>query len=100
MMRHESQYQVLEVKDPELAKTLRMEPGRFYCYHKPSYINGFERYVDYDVNLEYIQAVEGACRAELAVNPQTIEEYRGKLITESLTNTSFTKVFKREQTNV
>jgi len=25
----------------ELAKKLKMEPGKFYCYYKPSPVNGF-----------------------------------------------------------
>lgn len=41
-LRHESSNQVLEVRDKELAEKLKMTPGKFYCYYKPSYINGFE----------------------------------------------------------
>lgn len=30
------------VKEKELGLTLRMEPGKFYVYYKPSFVNGFE----------------------------------------------------------
>ena len=41
--RHESGKQVLEVRDAKLAQELKMEPGKFYCYYKPTLINGFEQ---------------------------------------------------------
>ena len=42
LLRHESTHQILELRDPELAKQLKMEKGHFYGYCKPSYINGYE----------------------------------------------------------
>ena len=41
MLTHESQHQVLEVRDLGMARFIKMEPGKFYCYYKPSYANGF-----------------------------------------------------------
>jgi len=42
MMRHESENPLLEVRDQELAEKIGMKPGKFYCYYKPSFVNGFE----------------------------------------------------------
>lgn len=42
MMRHESENPLLEVRDQALAEKIGMQPGKFYCYYKPSFINGFE----------------------------------------------------------
>ena len=41
VLRHESQHQLVEVRDVALAEKLKMKPGRFYWYYKPSHINGF-----------------------------------------------------------
>ena len=41
LLTHETQHQILEVRDPEVAKFVKMEPGKFYCYYRPSYVNGF-----------------------------------------------------------
>ena len=41
ILSHETQHQILEVRDPEMAKFVKMEPGKFYCYYRPSYANGF-----------------------------------------------------------
>lgn len=50
---------VLVVTDEKLAKDLKLEPKKFYAYFKPSYLNGFENIADKDLNIEYIQAIEG-----------------------------------------
>ena len=43
MLRHESQHQVVQIRNPELAQILKIKPGKFYCYYKPTFIiDGFE----------------------------------------------------------
>jgi hypothetical protein len=41
LLKSETRNPILEVTNPELAEKLKMTPGNFYCYYKPSYINGF-----------------------------------------------------------
>jgi len=41
LIRGETNNQILLVSDSELAKSLKMKPGYFYCYYKPSFLNGF-----------------------------------------------------------
>jgi hypothetical protein len=55
-----------------------MEPGKFYVYYKPSFINGFEQYIEKDINFNFLQAFEGVCRDEFSPNPAYIssEEFR------------------------
>ena len=50
--------------DRKLAEKLQMGPGRYYCYYKPTYLNGYEQQQGQDIDYEYIQAVDGACRDE------------------------------------
>jgi len=47
---------------------LNLKPGHFYCYYKPSYINGYEQYLDKDIDFSYLQALEGVCRDEFILN--------------------------------
>jgi len=54
IMRHESQHQLIEVRDEELAKKLKMKPGHFYGYYKPSHINGFSQFMSHDINWNFI----------------------------------------------
>jgi hypothetical protein len=68
LMRQESLNPILIVKDKELARTARMEPGKFYVYYKPSFINGFEAYMEKDINFPYLQALEGVCRDDFSLN--------------------------------
>jgi hypothetical protein len=68
MMRHESDNPILEIRDEELAQRIGMQKGKFYCYYKPSFINGFEQYLDKDINFDYLQAYEGVCRDEFTLN--------------------------------
>lgn len=65
LMRHESQHQLLEIRDKDLAEKLKMKPGHLYGYYNPSYINGYEQYVGQDINFPFLQAFEGICREEL-----------------------------------
>lgn len=41
-MRQESLNPILVVTDSAFAEQVRMEPGKFYVYYKPSFVNGFE----------------------------------------------------------
>lgn len=41
-MRQETRNPILIIKDEELAKHMNMSKGSFYCYFRPSFINGFE----------------------------------------------------------
>ena len=41
MMKAETKNPILQVTDTELAKKLGMEDGKFYCYYKPSHLNGY-----------------------------------------------------------
>jgi hypothetical protein len=68
LMRQESLNPILVIKDKELAQTARMEPGKFYVYYKPSFINGFEAYMEKDINFAYLQALEGVCRDDFSLN--------------------------------
>ncbi len=67
LMRQESRNPLL-VADPEVGRELRMEPGKFYVYYKPSFINGFEQYMEKDINFDFLQAFEGVCRDEFTLN--------------------------------
>lgn len=72
LMRQESRNPLL-VADPEIGKELRMEPGKFYVYYKPSFINGFEQYMEKDINFNFLQAFEGVCRDDFTLNPTYVE---------------------------
>ena len=50
-----------------------MEKGKFYCYYKPSFINGFEMYIEKDINFPFLQALEGICRDEFSLKDEFIE---------------------------
>ena len=41
LLNYESEHQLLEVTDSQLAETFQMQPGRFYVYYKPSIACGF-----------------------------------------------------------
>jgi hypothetical protein len=55
-----------------------MDPGKFYVYYKPSFINGFEQYMEKDINFNFLQAYEGVCRDEFTLNPGYVnsEEFK------------------------
>ena len=96
MLTHESQHQVLEVRDLGMARFIKMEPGKFYCYYKPSYANGFPTDPSGNPmqNKEALQILEGICRDELTVNPDALARLNPKLlITEQVTNAVFDQVF-------
>lgn len=52
------------MRDADLAQKLKMTPGTYYCYYKPSYLNGYETQPGQDMDMEYIQTIDGACRDE------------------------------------
>lgn len=57
-----------------------MKPGKFYCYFKPSFINGYEQYIDKDINFNYLQAFEGICRDEFTLNEEYVESEEFKTL--------------------
>ncbi|CDW85809.1 UNKNOWN [Stylonychia lemnae] len=73
LMRQETENPILQINDLELAQKLNMQPGKFYCYFKPSFINGYEQYIDKDINFCYLQAYEGICRDEFQINEEKVQ---------------------------
>jgi hypothetical protein len=73
LLKHETQHQILRVKDAKLAKAMRLTAGNFYCYYKPSFINGYEAPLNQDMNFSYLQALDGICRDEITVNPDQLK---------------------------
>jgi hypothetical protein len=53
-MKQETQNPILVISDKELGERLGMKEGSFYVYYKPSFINGFEGYLDKDINFSYL----------------------------------------------
>jgi len=41
-----------------------MKQGMYYCYYKPSFLNGFSEVVGQDIDMPFLQAFEGMCRDE------------------------------------
>jgi hypothetical protein len=64
LIKSETKSPILMVRDTELATSMRMKPGVFYCYYKPSYVNGFGQFVGQTIDFPYLQAYEGVCRDE------------------------------------
>ena len=54
LIKSESRNPVLIVKDQELAEKFNLKPGTFYCYYKPSYINGFGQFVGQSIDFPYL----------------------------------------------
>ena len=81
LVQSETRNQVLCVRSQELMQELRMEPGKYYCYYKPSYVNGFAQFVGQDIDFPYLQAFEGICRDEFIPNEEFInsEEFKEEL---------------------
>ncbi len=81
LMRQESRHPLLIVADSEkLGKELRMEAGKFYAYYKPSFINGFEAYMEKDINFDFLQAFEGVCRDEFSLHTGYVESEEFKTL--------------------
>lgn len=80
-----------------------MKPGTFYCYYKPSYVNGFPQFVGQDVDFNYLQAFEGVCRDEFTPISHAIfsDDYQieleksNGLYTEKFSKELFDSCFKR-----
>ena len=53
-MRFESNKPIFEISDKDLSAKLNMKPGCYYCYFKPSFINGYGQFVDKDINFNYL----------------------------------------------
>jgi hypothetical protein len=64
LIKSETNNPVCYIKHGELAKEMRMKPGVFYCYYKPSYVNGYSTFIGQNVDFPYLQAYEGVCRDE------------------------------------
>lgn len=94
LMRNETRNPLLTVCDAELASKLRMQPGVFYCYFKPSYVNGFGQFQGQDIDFPYLQAFEGVCRDEFRPDPKEIENSPGVLSTD-VADKIFDQCFKR-----
>ena len=79
---HETQYQILEVRDLEMAKFIKMEPGKFYCFFKPSFVNGFASDPTGNPmrNKEALQILDGICRDTLVINEDVIKSLNPKLL--------------------
>lgn len=82
LLRSQSRNPVMVVRDKKLAGELRMEPGIFYCYYKPSYINGYSPMQDQDIDYSYLQAFEGICRDEFHPIPDAFSSdfFQNKLM--------------------
>ena len=103
LMRDDSSNPLLVVKDPSLAAELDMKPGVFYCYYKPSFINGFPDLEGQDMDLQYVQAFESLCRDEFTPLPEVFDsadfqaalQDNGGLFTPSFCKEVFDQCFKR-----
>ena len=81
----QSKGKVIEVKDPELAKTLGMSAGKMYCYYKPSFVvDGFENGQLDGVNVEMMQALDGKCRDEYSIDTEKIKSKTESLMTKKM----------------
>jgi len=80
-----------------MANFIKLEPGKFYCYYRPSFANGFPSDPSGNnlmQNKEALQILDGICRDELTINEPVIKSLNPKLlITEEATNTIFDQVF-------
>ena len=80
-----------------------MEPGKYYCYYKPSYLNGFREPQGTELDWPYLQAFESICRDEFTplgevINSETYKEELKKsknLHTKQFSQTFFDQCFKR-----
>ena len=71
------------IKDKELTEKVRMETGKFYLFYKPSFINGYEQYIEKDIDFNFLQAFEGVCRDEFVMNGKYIESEEFKTLIEA-----------------
>lgn len=87
-MRQETENPILVVNDSELAAQMQMKAGRFYCYFKPSFINGFEQYEIQNkdqLNFNYLQPLDGnVCRDEFVFKQEMLDEEGGEQKLEEL----------------
>ena len=83
-----------------------MKEGRYYCYYKPTYINGYEQYLEKDIDFNYLQAYEGVCRDEFILNDDYVlsQEFKDMLSkykgfqTEKFATQIFDQCFTRSYT--
>jgi hypothetical protein len=75
LIRHESGgNQVVEVTDAKLMERLGMEPGVFYCYYKPSFLNSTD--MTYKSATVAAQLINGTFRDEFKLKPNVLEILR------------------------
>ncbi len=80
------------MRDQDLAKFIKMEPGKFYCYYKPTFVNGFPSDPSGSPmqNKEALQVLEGLCRNTLTVKTEGMSRLHPELlISEQVTNSVF-----------
>jgi len=71
-MRQETSNSIGMIQDKAVAEKMKIEPGKFYVYYKPSYVNGFEKFIDRDINFDFLQAYEAVCRDEFTLNSEFV----------------------------
>jgi len=78
-----------------LADKMRMIPGVFYCFFKPTYVNGFGKISEQDIDFNYLQACEGVCRDEFKPIESEMTKTSGNLLVEETARKLFVNSFKR-----
>lgn len=83
----------MRVTDEKLATELKLAPGKFYIYSKPSVLLDESRSLVMNENsnahISFIQAIEGACRNELTINDRQAELAQGLLVSASVAEAQF-----------
>ena len=54
LLKSETRNPILIVKNSKLAEKLGMTPGKYYCYYKPSFLNGFSDKEGEDIDWSYL----------------------------------------------
>ena len=78
-----------------------MIPGRFYCYYKPTYANGYGQYEGQDIDLNFVQAYDQICRDEFTPINSYLEsddyhkDVNNGLQSQQLSDQILGKAFKR-----
>jgi len=77
LLRYETNAPILKAT-PSLCAKLKLETGKYYCYYKPGYVNGFSSFGGQDIDFAYLQACEGICRDEFVPDASYLngEEYK------------------------
>jgi hypothetical protein len=100
LLNFESEHQILEVTDPDLASDCQMEPGMIYVYYKPSIVNGYNSLQSMaNVNMYVSQAIlKNYFTAEMKVNSEQLDKLdldkMDQALTEKTANELFGLVFQ------